>query len=133
MAEFRKCFFEFNDNYNLVLITQLPQVNFINIKTHSSKPNKLRNIDTLGRRGSLVCVLFVVTSWISQWHILFGVTLTLTLTSGLSSRNTVSEEYLLYYLGGESESQSCYLNTLMVPQSVIYCFQGFNISVYHVR
>ena len=55
----------------------------------------------------------MVTSWISEWHILFWVTLTLTLTSSLNSRNTVPEALFLYYLGGGggSEYQSCYLNT----------------------
>ena len=53
----------------------------------------------------------MVTSRFSEWHIQFWVTLTLTLTSSLSSRNTVPEAYILYNWVGGSESQSCYLNT----------------------
>ena len=48
MVEFRKCFYEFYDIYNLVLTTQskISVVEVINIKTHSrklSKGAKIRN------------------------------------------------------------------------------------------
>ena len=52
--------FEFYDIFNLVLITKqlkyVSVVEVINIRTHSSKTNKLRNVYTIGRRARNISI-----------------------------------------------------------------------------